>query len=625
MNETGVGIKNPLFFIGVVENRVDERLEGRVQVRAFGIHGTVNDVPTEDLPWAIPISGSYDANVSPPPVNSWVFGFFIDGRDAQQPMILGLIPTQMTEIINPSASGWGNIPAKDADLLAQGSRPEDFGQPAQSRLMRAENVEETYVLNQELNRIKEVGVAGPDEDGWSEPSSAYNSQYPYNRVIETAGGHSIELDDTPGAERIMIYHKSGSFVQIDTNGTKTDKSVGDKFEINDANQHVYVGGKSMVTIEGNSYVLVKGNKTEEIMGDYIQLIHGNHLQSIAGQANFNVSDEIQMRAAKLRFEANVEGINLKSGKELRLESGQSMHLKSGIGIFQDAAASINTRAGANIFTQAESTLNLSGQDIRIGGGATVDLSASTVNIDDIVSMANGDSTAPSGATEATAAETASLPEPTSKAVSTTGHVNLSSRGAGGYVSQDDGFDGEAAQLDTTVTEGALQPLLDLIGRAEGAGYSTVFGGSRVSPPRSIVSLSVSELLEWQDRSVSAGSVSSAAGRYQVIRGTLRTAINAGVVSLSDIYDPKTQDKLATYLLQGRGLNRFIAGTLTKERFADNLAREWASLPVITGPSAGRSFYDGVAGNKSRISANEILSVLDEVKKLAETNSQGGIV
>ena len=123
MRDTGIGIYDPLFFIGVVENNVDERLEGRVQVRAFGVHGTVDQVPTTSLPWATLVHGSYDPNAPLPPVNSFVFGFFVDGRDAQQPMLLGLIPTQMTEIANPSVTGWGAIPGTDGNLLAKDLLP----------------------------------------------------------------------------------------------------------------------------------------------------------------------------------------------------------------------------------------------------------------------------------------------------------------------------------------------------------------------------------------------------------------------------------------------------------------------------------------------------------------------
>ena len=53
----GSGIGQPQFFIGVVENNKDDSREGKIQVRAFGIHGSHSDIKTLDLPWAICASG----------------------------------------------------------------------------------------------------------------------------------------------------------------------------------------------------------------------------------------------------------------------------------------------------------------------------------------------------------------------------------------------------------------------------------------------------------------------------------------------------------------------------------------------------------------------------------------
>jgi len=477
MKNSGAGLYDPLFFIGVVENNVDERLEKRVQVRAFGVHGNVDQVPTENLPWATLIMGNYDPNSPVPHINQFVFGFFVDGRDAQQPMILGLIPTRMTELVDPSITGWGAIPSKNARLLAKGSNPEDFGQPSNSKLERGEYTDQTYVLLQEMKRVINIPVAkasdGDQTAGFSEPSPAYNAEYPFNRVIETAN-HSIELDDTPGAERITVYHKSGSYVSIDARGTSVHKSSSDKYEINDTHQHVYVGGKSYVTIVGDSRVLVKGNKIEEIEGDYIQTVRGNHMLSVAGQMNFNGSEEVQIRAAKLRFQSNVENINFKSSKNIRIESDESIHIKSNqnmftevfdtyhiksdnvrIGsdtradissqgtLFIESDAAMNIKSGSNMFVQAAGTSHLRSDILRIGGGSRVDINSTQVNIDDNISMANGDAIAPTSASasvnpvEAVSAETPVMPPPASKSVSTTRHVNNSSKGCCGFGSNDD--------------------------------------------------------------------------------------------------------------------------------------------------------------------------------------------
>lgn len=472
MRETGVGIYDPLFFIGVVENNVDERLEKRIQVRAFGVHGTVDQVPTEDLPWATLVYGSFDPNSPVPRNNQFVFGIFLDGRDAQQPMILGLIPTQMTELVNPAVTGWGRIPPENANILNKGSNPEDLGQPSNSKLERGENIDETYVLTQEINRIKDIEIAkgvdgaGDGETTFEEPAPAYNTEYPFNRVIETTH-HSIELDDTPGAERITVFHKGGSYISIDVNGTTVNKSIGDKYDINDTHQHVYVGGKNIVTIMGDSKVLVKGNKIEEIEGDYQQIVHGNHILSVAGQLNLNGSDEVQMRAAKIRFESNVENLNISAGKTIRLQCEDFIELKTGVVNIQAEDAinlktsndNINIQAGGDINIKSETMyitaagdLELKADHPKIGGGSKVSITASLVAIDEIVHMAMNESVAPEeagDAGEAIATERPELPEPPAKGTSSTDHRNTSSAGSAGYTSQDDGAADTPADSDRT--------------------------------------------------------------------------------------------------------------------------------------------------------------------------------
>lgn len=318
IEETGVGLRNPLFFIGVVENNDDKRFEGRVQVRAFSVHGTQDQVKTESLPWAVCAAGNYDPNNPPPPLNSFVYGMFIDGRDAQQPIVLGLLPTQFAEKVDPQKHGWGVIPEKDGELNARGSSPRDAGKPQQSPLFRVEELDETYITAQEMNRKEKMKIAGTDKT-WSEPSSAYASEYPYNRVIETTR-HSIELDDTPGAERIMIHHKEGGFIQIDSKGSMLQKTPSDRYDVSGGNVHESSEGAHYVTIGGNAHVYVKGNKIEEIEGDYTQIVHGNVLLGSGGQFNINGSEQVQIRAADVKIEANVGTLGLKSNQLLQLDS-----------------------------------------------------------------------------------------------------------------------------------------------------------------------------------------------------------------------------------------------------------------------------------------------------------------
>ena len=697
MFEHGVGIRNPLFFIGAVEDNGDKRLEGRIKVRAFGIHGTKDQISTDMLPWAIVAQGGYDANVVPK-INSWVYGMFLDGRDAQQPMVLGLIPTQFQNELNPNKDGWGTIPDKDGVVDAHGSAPEDRSQPQNDRLARGEYIQETYVLQQEMGRTVDVPIAGTEES-WDEPASAYNAQYPKNRVIATAN-HSIELDDTPGSERIMIHHKSGSFIQIDNRGTTTTKAVSDKYDIMDRKQHVVVGGMSTVTILGNSYVYVKGDKVEEIEGNLQTLVHGDHHLSVGGQSTINAAEQVQVRGADVKVEANVGTMSIKAGKELNISAGglvgvppkygaisikaekvmvdatDKLHLRgntqvniqsiaemniSAVAINQ-LAATWSAHASTATLISSTGTTDISGTiEVAIGGGALTSMSSPIINVGGSASSVNlatplpvrppipgsvavlakvaliGTPTLPfvpgSPLPElAFEAGSCAAPEPVIKSLSIFPAENQGSRGSTGFSSRDHGSNGNTGGLSTitdisAVTQTAITPLLDFIGNKESEGYDDISGlisNSRY-PAKPITEMTMQEILDWQE-SIDRFQLSEAVGRYQIIEDTLRgynndktvgpgspLYIRAGLNSGS-LYSPENQDKMAIVLIESRGLSMFLDGAITRDQFANNLAKEWASLPLVSGPNAGRSNYDkDAAGNRALTTVQAIRDAIDSVK------------
>ena len=90
------------WWIGVVEDRMDPEKMGRCRVRIYGYHTDSRELlPTESLPWAIPIQPITSAATSGigssplgPVEGTWVIGFFLDGEDCQQPAIFGTIATK---------------------------------------------------------------------------------------------------------------------------------------------------------------------------------------------------------------------------------------------------------------------------------------------------------------------------------------------------------------------------------------------------------------------------------------------------------------------------------------------------------------------------------------------------
>lgn len=88
-----------VWFTGVVEDRLDPLEANRVRARIHGIHPDFqSELSTGDLPWAIvgmPCTTGGSSGVGSTPhrlvEGAWVYGIFLDGAVAQQPLILGTI------------------------------------------------------------------------------------------------------------------------------------------------------------------------------------------------------------------------------------------------------------------------------------------------------------------------------------------------------------------------------------------------------------------------------------------------------------------------------------------------------------------------------------------------------
>ena len=84
---------------GVVEDRNDPLKLGRCRVRVLGYHtDKLNEIPTESLPWATPMQPITSAAMNGigttpigPVEGTWVFGFWRDGSNAQEPVIIGTV------------------------------------------------------------------------------------------------------------------------------------------------------------------------------------------------------------------------------------------------------------------------------------------------------------------------------------------------------------------------------------------------------------------------------------------------------------------------------------------------------------------------------------------------------
>lgn len=145
-------------------------------------------------------------------------------------------------------------------------------------------------------------------------------------------------------------------------------------------------------------------------------------------------------------------------------------------------------------------------------------------------------------------------------------------------------------------------LLDMIGAKEGGkmGYDAANKGKAGDLPGGYPGLS--KLTVGQVMALQAKGEIKAAGKYQIIPKTLAGLVSGAygkdVVKPDETFSPAVQDKMATALINWR-LKR---GGNDPIRQQFELSQEFAA---IENPYSGKSTYDGLAGNKSSISTNQM--------------------
>jgi hypothetical protein len=200
-----------------------------------------------------------------------------------------------------------------------------------------------YFTIKENKKIKNVQIANSNEK-WSEPNSAYSAAYPYNQVIETEAGHILELDSTPNAERIHLFHTSGSYIEIDINGSSVRKVIGDNYELIDKNDYVFVRGAKKLTIEGKTSIYVKDDASIQVDGDTSIVSHGNMTAECAGVVAINANKAEITTKDTLNIVAG-GALNI-IGDSVNIQSKNNLALSASNDIAIDGKINASMRAGA---------------------------------------------------------------------------------------------------------------------------------------------------------------------------------------------------------------------------------------------------------------------------------------
>lgn len=276
----GIGVNK---LPGVVKDIKDPLEANRVRVRVFGVHDSPDtELKDSDLPWALVEMPCTSASMTGIGENhglkngSLVFVSFLDGEEQQIPVVTGSISgLQEKDLPKMYKDPDGVFPIQSL-----------LGEPDVNRLARNKNIDQTIIKAKNDTVSTNVALAGGGT--WSEPLSDYNASYPYNQVKYTISGHAIELDDTPGAERIHWYHKSGTSTEIQHTGDKISRIKGKNYTIVASDDNVLIEGSANLTVIGSNR-LKAAARIVDITGDDTCNVGGSMNVTIQGNANITAT------------------------------------------------------------------------------------------------------------------------------------------------------------------------------------------------------------------------------------------------------------------------------------------------------------------------------------------------
>jgi hypothetical protein len=376
VKENWIGADGFTWFLGIVQDINDPLSCGRVKVRCIGWHSdSVDELPVENLPWAqvlMPVTSASTSSVGRSGTGllngSYVMGFFLDGETSQQPIVMGSLHGI------PDGSDQGGY--SDPDKVY----PKFPGFPDTPNLAYNRFIQDSITKDKEANVVKDVPTARlqkvssvssdvGEEDyelkTWSEPlpRNGKDPVYPKNHVTQTESGHAIEIDDTSENERIHIYHRTGTFCEIQDTGDRVTKIIGDDYEICVQDKNVLISGKCNITVTGDARLYVEGNMIQEVGGNYNLTVHGDMKTKINGNDVKEVSGD---RSHQI------------NGSETRRISGKRDFIVGGtLSESIAGAASITMTSGLTQIINGNLTLMTSGNSTLASGG-NVDIGAGGV-------------------------------------------------------------------------------------------------------------------------------------------------------------------------------------------------------------------------------------------------------
>ncbi len=153
----------------------------------------------------------------------------------------------------------------------------------------------------------------------------------YKSII-TRSGSTIAFDDTNNSESITIKDKNNNSIHIDTNGNNITISANETITLKaknihlDAEENITATSGKMTEVHAGENVMVNAGENIELSASEDLIEQATNKEVNLTEKKTVIASEIEETADKIRLDSSKENLELASGKEIDLQSGEKVRL-----------------------------------------------------------------------------------------------------------------------------------------------------------------------------------------------------------------------------------------------------------------------------------------------------------
>jgi len=157
--------------------------------------------------------------------------------------------------------------------------------------------------------------------------------YGNTQVTRSPGGHHVELNDTPGSERILLKHSNGSGIEIRPDGSILISASSLVFDLQGGMNIIGNGNLNIdagdVTVKGRGKIkLDAGGRLITKSTHSMELVSGSKYSKIDGSAHTRITGQNSSITVGEKSEVNLSGSSISTKGESKILSEGNMTLAS---------------------------------------------------------------------------------------------------------------------------------------------------------------------------------------------------------------------------------------------------------------------------------------------------------